>query len=174
MKDERSYLLMVGRVVAVIISVILGVAIMSGCSTQKMAFRKVAWADYHHPEVVQEFCNETTITEVIKGDTFFVPGVEIPCPDPVVDTFIVEGETKLITRPSTVKCPPSMIITDTIYIEDKDKLNAKIHELKICTEAKNKAEGVKKTLTRNFTISAILNLLLACCCGLLLRLKKFL
>jgi len=164
---EKDFLQLVAKILTVIgIGFLL--FFLASCYTQKKAYKQVAKADYYYPEVVQQFCNDTVITRTVKGDTVTItqPGKQIDC-DTVTIYQTINSKGKI------VECPPTKThyLTDTVYVADADKLKAAQHQISLCNEQKNKAQGQKKTLQNALIASAILNVILAAFCGLMIRFK---
>lgn len=120
---------------------------LPGCSGKK-GYEKYK---RNHPEVLAKYCAEKFPpvirflpgkTDTIPGDTIFVKGDSIPCPD----------GTKVKAPDKPAYCPPSYRRVDTVQVTDSAKLfllNTRINKLyadsiKHTTVIASQKEDIKK------------------------------
>lgn len=134
------------------ISCVLTLLIISGCSVQKRAIKRVNWVDDRHPITLVRWCADNV---PVRADTVLIPGREIVIPGTVVEVDCdTVTETVYNDRVVQVPCPPSTVRTDTAYItkvdsaaimvirHEKDSMQAQM--IAVVNDL-NRAKGAKST-----------------------------
>lgn len=125
------------------------VFLLSSCISQKKKENLAYGYFRENPAKLAEICADQfpvkeTITPgktIHTSDTTYLPGKEIPCPEPTTDPL--SGKTK----PGTVTCPPAQIIDNSTHTRDTLTVEntARVDELRL----KLYAESVQRRLAED-------------------------
>lgn len=150
------------------ISGVLILTLITSCSVQKRAGKRVKWVDEKHPITLVRWCSDNV---PVRADTVLIPGKEIVIPGTVVEVDCdTVTDTVYKDRVVQVACPPSTARTDTAYItkvdsaaimvirHEKDSMQAQIIAV---SNDLNRAKGAKNTFMWIAIVSGVLLVVMA-------------